>query len=76
MGLLNPLAEFLVREHSIRPLGPDILFIGRQTVPLSLEALNTILGHYGLTNQAHGEVEYDRETRAAEGKLFITDRYL
>ena len=75
MGLLNPLAEFLVREHSIRPLGPDILFIGRQTVPLSLEALNTILGHYGLTNQAHGEVEYDRETRAAEGKLFITDRY-
>jgi len=42
---------------------------------LSLEALNTILAHYGLTNQAHGEVEYDHETRAAEGKLFITDRY-
>jgi len=57
------------------PLGPDVLFIGRQTVPLSLEALNTILGHYGLTNQAHGEVEDDHETRGAEGKLFITDRY-
>jgi hypothetical protein len=75
MALLNPLAEFLIREHSIRPLGPDILFIGRQTVPLSLEALNTILGHYGLINQALGEVEYDRETRAAEDKRFITDRY-
>ena len=44
-------------------------------MPLSLEALNTILGHYRLTNQAPREVEYDRETRGAEGKLFITDRY-
>lgn len=73
MGLPTPLAEFLVREHSIRPLGPDVLFIGRQTIPLSLEALNTILCHYGLTNRAPGEVEYDRETRGTEGKSFITD---
>jgi hypothetical protein len=75
MGLPTPLAKFLAREHSIRPLGPDVLFIGRQTIPLSLEALNTILGHYGLTNRAPGEVEYDRETRGTEGKSFITDRY-
>src|SRR5208283_5155456 len=75
MGLVNPCAEFVVREHALRPIGPDVLFIGRQTVPLSLDGFNRLLDRYGLKNQAPDEVEYDQETRGAQGCEFISDRY-
>jgi len=75
MGLLNACAELLVKEHALRPIGPDVLFIGRQLVPLSLDTLNRLLARYGLKNQAPDCAEYDNETRGAAGHGFITDRY-
>ncbi len=75
MGLLMPVAEFIIKEHVNRPFGPKVLFIGRQTVPLSLESLNTLLAKYGLKNKNKGPVEYDTETRGSERYRFITDRY-
>ena len=54
---------------------PQVLFVGRQTVPLSLKGLERLLHRNGLINQAPNDVEYDNETRSAAEQRFVTDRY-
>ena len=75
MGLLNPVCEFLVQLHKEKPLGPKVLFISRQTVPLTEEALDRLLSRHGLENQNDGPVEFDEDTRGAAGQRYISDKY-
>jgi SAM-dependent methyltransferase len=75
MGLLNPVCEFLVKEHKVRPLGPKVLFISRQTVPLTIDSLHKLLARHDLHDQNTGPVEYDDDTRGAKGKRYVSDRY-
>jgi len=76
MVMLLPCVEFVVKEHALRPIGPDVLFIPRQTVPMSLDVLNGLLERYGLKNQAPDEVEYDTEVPGAGDCQFVSIRYL
>lgn len=76
MGLLAPLAEFMLHEHKYKRIEGDVLFVGRQTVYLTEQTLDVLLRRHGLKNLAAGPVEYDNET--VEGKRLpglITDRY-
>lgn len=75
MGLLAPLAEFILNEHKYKSIQGNVLFIGRQTVFLNEQTLGTMLSNFGLTNRAPGPIEYDSETLGARGQRLITDRY-
>lgn len=75
MGLLSPVCEFLVKEHKAQPLGPKVLFVSRQTVPLTIDALHRLLARYDLKDENTGPVEYDNDTRGAEGQRYVSDRY-
>src|SRR6266487_92780 len=46
--LMVPMAEILLRWHQERPIDGDVLFIGRQAMPTSLEAGVYMLARYGV----------------------------
>ena len=75
MGLLAPLAEFIIHEHKYRRIEGDVLFIGRQTVFLDEVQHENLLAKHGLKNVATGPVEYDNDTVGSRGHKCITDRY-
>lgn len=75
MGLLAPLAEFLLHEHLNRPIEGKVLFVGRQTVFLNTVNHGALLKRHGLANRASGSPEFDNETWGARGQRLITDRY-
>ena len=75
MGLLVPLIEVLLEEHKFKPITGKVLFIGRQTVFLDAAKHEALLKRHGLANLANSPVEYDQETRGAQGQRLITDRY-
>ncbi len=75
MGLLAPLAELIMAEHTFRPIEGKVLFIGRQTVHLNDVTHNSLLSRHNLQNKAITPPEYDRQTRGAMGQELITDRY-
>jgi len=74
MGLLSPIAEVLLAEHSYNRIGGDVLFVGRQTTFQDEESLTRLLAKYGVSLPADFKFEYDTETRGAEGQRFLTDR--
>lgn len=79
MGLLAPLAEFIIQEHKYKNIQGDVLFAGRQTTYFNEITLAKLLSKYELTNQATTPVEFDTETLAVtenpNGPRLITDRY-
>lgn len=76
MGLLTPIAEVLLAEHSYKKISGEVLFIGRQTTFQDEQSLNRLLAKYGLALPQDFKCEYDTETRGAEGQRFLTDRCL
>lgn len=74
MGLLVPMAEMIVAEHSYRKITGDVLFVGRQTIHLDETSLKRLLSKYGLSVPNGFTYEFDTETRGAEGQRYITDR--
>lgn len=75
MGLVAPVAELLCAEHKFKPIGGDILFIGKQTTYLNEGSLNFLLNHYQITPPQDFSIEIDRQTRGA-GDHLITDKCL
>lgn len=75
MGLMIPVCDFLIRLHKQKPLGPDVLFIARQTIPLTVEAHAQLLKMHGLTSRYTGPVEYDSDTVISTRGKYISDKY-
>jgi SAM-dependent methyltransferase len=75
MGLLAPVAEFLLAEHRYRPIKGDVLFVGRQTTFLREASLDFLLNKYGVKTPRPSEVEFDAQTVGSSEGRFITDRY-
>jgi SAM-dependent methyltransferase len=75
MGLLAPVAEFLLTEHRHRPIKGDVLFVGRQTVFLNEASLSFLLRKYGMDAPPPTPVEFDSATVGSMQGKFVTDRY-
>jgi SAM-dependent methyltransferase len=75
VGLLAPVAEFLLREHAYKAIDGDVLFVGRQTTFLDERSLSQLLRRHGMAAPEGIEVEIDTFTRGAQGRRLITDRY-
>lgn len=75
MGLLAPVAEFILAEHRHRTINGSTLFVGRQTTFLNEHSLASLLKRYQVTPTYRGAVEFDTATRGARGGHYITDRY-
>lgn len=74
MGLLTPVAEVLLAEHSYKKITGNVLFVGRQTTFQDEESLARLLAKYGLPLPPDFKYEHDTETRGGEGQRFLTDR--
>lgn len=74
MGLLAPVADFLLHEHSYKRITGEVLFIGRQTVFLDEISLKPMLYKHGITDPLPLPIQYDSETVGVQGQC-ITDRY-
>ena len=75
MGLLAPVAEFILSEHSYKKIEGEVLFIGRQTTFLDQHSLGLLLKKYQITAQIPGDVEIDTSTMGGRQGKFITDKY-
>jgi SAM-dependent methyltransferase len=75
MGLLAPVAEFILTEHSYQKIEGNVLFIGRQTTFLNKHSLSLLLKKYQITTQIPGDVEIDTSTIGGRQGRFITDKY-
>lgn len=75
MGLLAPVADFILAEHRHRPIKGDVLFVGRQTIFLDESKLQRMLQRHGMTAPLPQPVEYDQETVGVQGGHYVTDRY-
>jgi len=75
MGLLAPVTEFILSEHSHKKIEGNVLFIGRQTTFLDQHSLGLLLKRYQITSQIPGEVEIDTSTMGGRQGRFITDKY-
>ena len=75
MGMMIPVCDFLIRLHKQKPIGPNVLFIARQTIPLTKWAFDDLLKLHGLTSQYDGPVEYDSDTVNSTRGKYISDKY-
>ncbi len=74
MGIASNMALILLREHRYRQFSGDLLSIGRQTCWLDeARATALVTRECGRLRPGH-TIELDRETRAAHGVQFISDR--
>jgi SAM-dependent methyltransferase len=74
MGLLAPVAEFILSEHAHRAIEGEVLFVGRQTTFFDEPSFSALLEKYGLTRPP-GAAEIDTSTVGGRGGRFVTDRY-
>src|SRR5262245_45050206 len=82
MGLVFPVVDTLLREHTYKPLTGDILLIGRQTVYFTPRDILALLREHGIdvSGVSEFDIEIDRDTSnrhpgLAKGDL-ISDRAL
>jgi SAM-dependent methyltransferase len=75
VGILAPVAEFILAEHRYRAITGNVLFVGRQTTFLDQNSLSALLAQFDVTPAHAGDVEFDTSTWGGRGARYITDRY-
>jgi hypothetical protein len=80
MGMGRHLIEAVIREHLHRPIGGDVLLIGRQTTYVSPDILMKIIGEHGIKVDADpSDFELDKKTidrKSGYGERLVSDAAL
>jgi SAM-dependent methyltransferase len=72
MGIMAPIARYILQVHKKMPLTGQGLFVGRQTVPLSLKQAKSLIQSEGLQVREITPI-YDVQTRSGISKDYITE---
>lgn len=77
MGIMAPIARMFLREHKHKPITGDMLLVGRQTVPMTIDEARSMLRSEGVAERLDfdetADWVFDKSTRAGEGKTYISD---
>ena len=73
MGMMRQIAHFILKEHVFKPIGGDVLTIGKQKVSLTPEQAFQLLAREGVEPASIQEIELDGST-LGNTRMTITDK--
>jgi hypothetical protein len=72
MGIMAPIARYILQVHKKNSLTGEGIFVGRQTIPLNLKQAKSLIESEGLRVRAVNPI-YDAQTRSGINKDYISE---
>ena len=73
MGMQRQMVRLLLQEHQYKPITGNVLLIGRQTVPLTIEQTKDLIRMEGVPCRDEAQPRIDATTRSGKEHGFIAD---